>query len=234
MNRTGFQNLVQLSTVAFLEGFYYKPRIDKELLEAHSEGIICLSGCAAGELSNLLLGDRMDEAEQSGRLVSRRLRRSVLSRNSERRARDPAAVCRGDDRSRQADGRAAGRHERRALSQPGRRRRARRALVRQHGGPSRATPSGCGWKGISSSSARRKRCTQAFPDHADAVAITQEIANRVDIDLDLSTRHFPVFTPPAGEDRRPIPARVVRGAARRCATTKSRPRTANGSITRWA
>ena len=64
MNRTGFQNLVRLSTVAFLEGFYYKPRIDKELLKANSEGIICLSGCAAGELSNLILGDRMDEAER--------------------------------------------------------------------------------------------------------------------------------------------------------------------------
>jgi len=64
MNRVGFQNLVQLSTAAFLEGFYYKPRIDKELLEAHNEGLICLSGCAACELSFLLLGDRMDEAEQ--------------------------------------------------------------------------------------------------------------------------------------------------------------------------
>ena len=48
-NRTGFQNLVKLSSVAFLEGFYYKPRIDKELLEAHNEGLICLSGCVSGE-----------------------------------------------------------------------------------------------------------------------------------------------------------------------------------------
>ncbi|QDT64959.1 DNA polymerase III subunit alpha [Calycomorphotria hydatis] len=62
MNRTGFQNLVRLSSKAFLEGFYYKPRIDKEILEQFNEGIICLSGCAAGELSNHILAERDKEA----------------------------------------------------------------------------------------------------------------------------------------------------------------------------
>src|SRR5580698_11662147 len=64
MNRVGFQNLVKLSSSAFLEGFYHRPRIDKEILEAHSEGLILLSGCAAGELSQLLLGGRDEEAER--------------------------------------------------------------------------------------------------------------------------------------------------------------------------
>ena len=62
MNVTGFRNLVRLSSRAFLEGFYYKPRIDKELLEQYNEGLICLSGCAAGELSHYLLGERTSEA----------------------------------------------------------------------------------------------------------------------------------------------------------------------------
>ena len=56
-NRTGFQNLLKLSSAAFLEGFYFKPRIDKELLAAHHEGIICLSGCVSSEFNrNLLAG----------------------------------------------------------------------------------------------------------------------------------------------------------------------------------
>ncbi len=63
MNKTGYFNLVKLASIAYLEGFYYKPRIDKEILKAHSEGLICLSGCAASELSQFLLGDRMDEAK---------------------------------------------------------------------------------------------------------------------------------------------------------------------------
>ncbi len=45
-NLTGFRNLLKLATSAFLEGFYFRPRIDKQLLQAHSEGLICLSGCA--------------------------------------------------------------------------------------------------------------------------------------------------------------------------------------------
>src|SRR5262249_51633433 len=61
-NRTGFQNLVRMASVAFLEGFHYVPRIDKELLAAHKEGIICLSGCASGEFSELILKDQLEEA----------------------------------------------------------------------------------------------------------------------------------------------------------------------------
>ncbi|MEK7291387.1 MAG: PHP domain-containing protein, partial [Planctomycetota bacterium] len=44
-NHEGYRNLLKLSTSAYLEGFYYKPRIDKTLLQAHSKGLICMSGC---------------------------------------------------------------------------------------------------------------------------------------------------------------------------------------------
>ena len=54
-NATGFRNLVKMASKASLEGFYFKPRIDKELLEAHSEGIICLSGCVSSEFSRAIL-----------------------------------------------------------------------------------------------------------------------------------------------------------------------------------
>ena len=58
----GYKNLIKLSTAGFLEGFYYRPRIDKELLRAHSDGLICLSACLAGEVPTLLRTDRYDEA----------------------------------------------------------------------------------------------------------------------------------------------------------------------------
>ena len=61
---TGFRNLIKMSSLAFLEGYHYKPRIDKELLEAHSEGLICLSGCAAAEFSDYILRDQLDEARR--------------------------------------------------------------------------------------------------------------------------------------------------------------------------
>jgi len=57
-NHQGYQNLMRLVSLGFTEGFYYKPRIDRELLEKYSEGIIALSGCLAGETaSNLLKGN---------------------------------------------------------------------------------------------------------------------------------------------------------------------------------
>ena len=64
-NETGYRNLCQLITHSYLEGFYYRPRIDKELLARHSEGFIALSGCLNGEISyNLGLGfeDKAEEA----------------------------------------------------------------------------------------------------------------------------------------------------------------------------
>ena len=54
-NRTGFKNLIRLASAASLEGFYFKPRIDKEILEQFSEGIICLSGCVSSEFSRAIL-----------------------------------------------------------------------------------------------------------------------------------------------------------------------------------
>jgi len=63
-NAEGFRNLLRLSSKSFLEGFYYKPRIDKEILERHSEGLICLSGCASAEFSDHLLHDKHADAER--------------------------------------------------------------------------------------------------------------------------------------------------------------------------
>ncbi len=64
MNETGYQNLMQLTTKANLEGMYYKPRIDHELLEKHNEGVIALSACASGEIGENLRVDNYEEAKE--------------------------------------------------------------------------------------------------------------------------------------------------------------------------
>jgi DNA polymerase-3 subunit alpha len=64
-DRSGYQNLIQLTTKAHLEGFYYKPRVDKELLEEHKEGLIAMSACLAGEIPALSLGGRLEDARQA-------------------------------------------------------------------------------------------------------------------------------------------------------------------------
>ena len=62
-DNAGYQNLIKLTTAAHLEGYYYKPRIDKELLRARSEGLIALSGCPAGELGRAIKSGNMEKAE---------------------------------------------------------------------------------------------------------------------------------------------------------------------------
>lgn len=63
-NKKGYHNLLQLCSAGYLEGFYYKPRIDREILSEHSEGLIGLSGCAGSEISRLLLEERTDKAAE--------------------------------------------------------------------------------------------------------------------------------------------------------------------------
>ncbi|MEM7049728.1 MAG: DNA polymerase III subunit alpha [Acidobacteriota bacterium] len=66
-NETGYRNLIKLSSRAFLEGFYYKPRMDKKLLRQHSEGVIALSACLKGEINEQLMQNREAEAEALAR-----------------------------------------------------------------------------------------------------------------------------------------------------------------------
>jgi len=64
-NNKGYQNLIQLITKANLEGFYYRPRMDKEILEQHHEGLIALSACLAGEIPRLISQGRMEDAKEA-------------------------------------------------------------------------------------------------------------------------------------------------------------------------
>ena len=64
-SQRGYHNLLQLVTKAHLEGFYYRPRVDRELLKQHHQGLIALSACAGGEIPRLVLEGRLEEAKQA-------------------------------------------------------------------------------------------------------------------------------------------------------------------------
>ncbi len=63
-NQEGYKNLTSLVSTAFLDGFYYKPRIDKDLLAKHSKGIIAMSACLRGDINEALMGDRYEEGKR--------------------------------------------------------------------------------------------------------------------------------------------------------------------------
>src|SRR6202167_1247494 len=64
-NEKGYQNLIKLVSTGYLDGFYYKPRVDHELLAKHSEGLIALSACLRGEVADALLSEKYDPARLS-------------------------------------------------------------------------------------------------------------------------------------------------------------------------
>ncbi len=66
-NETGYKNLMKLSSIAFVDGFYYKPRIDYDLLEKYHEGLIVLSACLAGDIPQFLLNEQYEEARKLAR-----------------------------------------------------------------------------------------------------------------------------------------------------------------------
>src|SRR5271170_683066 len=64
-DEAGYKNLIKLTTAAHLEGYYYKPRIDKEILAAHSKGLIAMSGCLASEIPDWIMKDQLDKARDA-------------------------------------------------------------------------------------------------------------------------------------------------------------------------
>ena len=197
-NRTGFQNLMTLASKAYLEGFYYKPRIDKEILEAHSDGLICLSGCASSELSHHILAGQHDQAAELvdwyqrvfGEHLYLEIQNAGLKIQQEclvgtveiSRTAGIPLVATNDSHYLDRDDSEA--HDvllcvntRTVISDERR--------MKMEGNEFFVKTS--------------EEMYDTFPDHHDAVALTQQIADGVDIDLDLTTRHFPVFTPPGGQ-----------------------------------
>jgi DNA polymerase-3 subunit alpha len=64
-NKKGYKNLIKLDSIAYVDGFHYKPRIDYKTLEKHSDGLICLSACLAGRVAKRLLQNDYDGAKET-------------------------------------------------------------------------------------------------------------------------------------------------------------------------
>src|SRR5438270_13309025 len=194
-NRTGFRNLVRMASAAFLDGYHYVPRIDKELLEAHRDGLICLSGCASGEFSELILRDQLDEATrlaewfhqlfgkdfyveiQDNGLDIQKLCADGAITIADRRGLPLVATC--DAHYLTKDDAAA--HD---------------VLLCINTGRLRSDENRMRYGSDEFYVKPPAEMYAAFPKHAEAVKRSQEIADGVDIALDFNTRHFPVFTPP--------------------------------------
>lgn len=202
MDVRGFKNLIRMATAASLEGYYYVPRIDKELLAAHSEGIACLSGCASGEFSELILKNRMGEAERlaawfSGLFPGRfyvEIQNNGLDiqRVCAEGAIDIASrlglplVATSDAHYLTREDAAA--HDVLLCINTGAKLSDSSRMRYGNGGGTMVDQFHvCG----------PEEMYRRFPKHHEAVRQSQAIADACDIRLDFKKRHFPVFVPPA-------------------------------------
>ena len=126
MNETGYRNLMYLVSMGYLEGFYYKPRIDLDLLRQHSEGLIATSGCLSSMISRAILDRRRDARLAAGRGVLRDLPGPLLPRDAAPRHPGAGRGQRRADQDGVGPAPAARRDQRRALPRELRPRSARR------------------------------------------------------------------------------------------------------------
>lgn len=201
-NRTGFKNLVKMASRAFLEGFYHKPRIDRELLAGHSEGIICLSGCVSGEFSRALLsgggqatedqitqareiaawfhnvfGDRyFIEIQDNGLDIQREAKEAAVE--VAQRMGLPLVATSDAHYVNQEDA------------------EAQDVLLCINTGKFRTDTNRMKMEGDQFFLRSAEQMYAALPDQLEALGRSQEIADSIHIDLELGQRHFPTFHPP--------------------------------------
>ena len=203
MNRTGFKNLIRLSSAAFLEGFYFKPRIDKEILEAYNEGIICLSGCVSSEFNRTILrtGDDSEERQEAEQIASwfQKIfgdRYYIEIQNNgleiQRIAMDGAidiAKKQGLPLVATSDAHYIKQEDSEAQD----------ILLCINTGKYRTDKNRLKMENDQFYLRSPMEMYLAFPGLEDAVHRSQEIADRIDIDLDLGRRHFPAYALPDNE-----------------------------------
>lgn len=201
MNRTGFKNLLKLASAAYLEGYYYRPRIDKELLAQHHEGIICLSGCASSEFNRALLskpdldigraeeiaawfrdvfGDRYFIEIQNNGLEVQRLATEGAVDVAQRMGIPLVAT---------SDVHYVNREDAEAQD----------ILLCVNTGKFRTDQNRMRMETSEFYLRSPEEMYKAFSGLEDAVQRSQEIADMVDIELEQGKRHFPIYVPPEGK-----------------------------------
>ena len=207
----GYANLIRLASAGFLEGYYYKPRVDWELLASHAKGLVALSGCLSGRVCKALENGNRGEAESEVSRLGRHLRARVrLPGDPGRRARG----AEGDQRLARRDRRRrpASRSSPPATSTTSgtrTRARTRRCSASSPGTRSRTRTTGASTP-TSSTSRRRRRWRSDFADYPEAMRRTLEIAERCTVSIELGVIRLPHFAD-AGRPRRVrLPRRALR------------------------
>ncbi|HIQ22494.1 MAG TPA: DNA polymerase III subunit alpha [Planctomycetes bacterium] len=199
-NRTGFRNLIKLASYAFLDGFYFRPRIDKELLEEHSEGLICLSGCASSELSRVLTAggepDIKAALEVAGWFQKVFGQRYFIEIQNNGLPRQQVAMEGALEVARRTGAPVVATSDVHYVERGDA--EAQDILMCINTGKFRTDSNRMKMETDQFYLRSPEEMYEVFSGHEEALRRSQEIADRVDLQLELGRRHFPVFAPPEG------------------------------------
>ncbi|MCZ6598604.1 MAG: DNA polymerase III subunit alpha, partial [Planctomycetota bacterium] len=199
-NEEGFRNLLKLASIAYIDGYHYRPRIDKESLSQHARGITCLSGCLSGEINRHLMRDREAEAER----VASELRDMFgpehfwleLQRNGieiqdrcneamvrlEKRLGIPLAATNDVHYLRHED----------CATQD--------VLLCINTGAKRSDEKRFRMDTDTLFFRNREQMAHVFRDLPESLAATLDVADQVELEIEFGKYHLPVFTPDGGQD----------------------------------
>ncbi len=200
-NETGYKNLMKLTTLAHLEGFYYKPRMDKDILRQYHEGIICLSGCPGSEMGRALRSNDLEK----GRELVREYQEIFGKENYFLEVMNHPEVegAQGyidgiKTLSKEFDIPIVGTHDSHYLHADDQ--NAHETLLRINTGTDARDGSGMSMKAGSYYFISPKEAEEVFKDVPGACENTQKVADLVDITIDLGNFYFPKYELPEGAD----------------------------------
>ena len=229
----GYHNLIKLVSSGYTEGFYYKPRIDKDLLAQHATGLIGLSSCLKGEVATGIRTEQQQKALAGGRRLSRHPRAGQLlprdavpgHRRAEDRQHRPAADRQGPRTCRSSSP---------TTSTTCRTPTSSRTTSCSASAPARrsTTPSACSYHGDQFYLKTAEEMAAVFKDFPEALANTVRIAERCNVDLSGTVNHLPNFDVPAGFTLDDYFEHVVRAGLRAAAAAAEgsrRPRASSST-----
>src|SRR3954449_4295373 len=199
-DNTGYANLIRLSSLGYLEGYYYKPRIDWELLEAHNEGLIALSGCLSGRVCKALEESRPSDAEaELDRLAQVFGRDDVYvelqNAHLDVQARILPALSALAAKTRLPTVATGDVHYLRDTDA-----RAHEALLCIQSGDSLKNPNHWKFETDHFFFKSPEEMALDFPGQEDAMRRTLEVADRCNVEIELGRIHLPRFDVPEGRD----------------------------------
>ncbi|MGZ4412953.1 MAG: DNA polymerase III subunit alpha, partial [Gaiellaceae bacterium] len=196
----GYANLIKLSSLGYLEGYYYKPRVDWELLERHSNGLIALSGCLSGRVCKALEESRVSDAEAeldrlAGTFGKENVYVELQNAHLDVQARILPQLAQLAAKSGLPTVATGDVHYLRDTDA-----RAHEALLCIQSGDSLKNPNH--WKFETDHFYFKSPQEMAldFPGHADAMRRTLEVAERCNVEIELGRIHLPRFDVPEGRD----------------------------------